>query len=143
MPKSFLSTLAATLLSATLALGGLGLSAGPARADNEDAVRILGGILAIYALSRAIEMHNDRDRHVAPPPPPPNPRIAPARCFIEGRDFNGYFRGYVRRCMINNVPRPELLPAQCLRQVHTDRGLRRIYGGRCLFQNGWVREVSH
>ena len=68
--------------------------------------------------------------------------MAPARCFIEGRDQNGFYRGYVRRCMQNNAARPALLPQNCLRRVETQRGPRLIYRGRCLAQNGWVREAG-
>jgi hypothetical protein len=129
------------LLSAVVALGALGTSATPARAD--DAARIIGGIIALYAIGRAIENSNrtqpTRNYHV---PNRPRHLVAPARCFIQGQDRNGYFRGYVRRCMQHNARHAQLLPSDCLRRVHTRRGERLIYGGRCLARNGWVREAG-
>ncbi|MHA7887665.1 MULTISPECIES: hypothetical protein [Roseicyclus] len=138
------STLPALMLSAVVALGAIGASATPARADNGDAARIIGGIIALYAIGRAIESANRpqqpaRNYHV---PSRPRQLVAPARCFIEGHDRNGYYRGYVRRCMENNARHPQFLPANCLTRVHTPRGERQIYAGRCLAQNGWVREAG-
>ncbi|MBF9059715.1 hypothetical protein HKCCSP123_11030 [Rhodobacterales bacterium HKCCSP123] len=137
------STLPALLLSAAVALGAIGASTTQARADSRDAARILGGIIALYAIGRAIESSNrhqpSRNYHA---PTRPRQLVAPAECFIEGHDRNGYFRGYVRRCMQNNARHPQYLPASCLRTVHTHRGERQIYAGRCLAQNGWVREAG-
>lgn len=137
------STLPALLLSAVVALGALGASAPQARADGDDAARIIGGIIALYAIGRALENAN---RHEPPrayhAPVRPRQLVAPARCFIEGHDHNGYYRGYVRHCMLNAVSHPQFLPSSCLRRVHTPRGERLIYGGRCLAQNGWVREAG-
>ncbi|MCU4652420.1 hypothetical protein N8I71_06230 [Roseibacterium sp. SDUM158016] len=146
-------TLTAAGLALSLALGAVTASATPARANNNDeVVAIIGGLIALYAIGQAIQNGNRNDtasrNQVHRPAPqahaPQRPRqlVAPARCFIEGSDRNGYFRGYVRRCMENNVTRPALLPDQCLRRVETDRGPRMIYGGRCLAQNGWVREAG-
>lgn len=147
------STLSALLLSAMIALGAVTAGAGKAQADSRDAARILGGVIALYAIGRAIELStHDRAPRQTPhvsvtrqqPHVPTHPPalVAPARCFIEGRDRNGYFRGYVRRCMQNNAARPRLLPQACLTMVHTQRGPREIYAGRCLANNGWVREAG-
>jgi hypothetical protein len=134
----------AGLLALSLGLGGVTASATPARANNDEVVAIIGGLIALYAIGQAIQQHNRSDNRsrATPHRPRPQPLIAPARCFIEGQDRNGYFRGYVRRCMQNNVARPAALPNQCLRRVETHRGPRMIYGGRCLFQNGWRREAG-
>lgn len=144
MFRSFRTTLPALLLSGLVALGSLGTSAAPARADSDDAARIIGGIIALYAIGRAIELSNDRQHPTRNYHQPTRPRqlVAPARCFIQGQDRNGIYRGYVRRCMQNNVRFPQFLPDQCLRLVRTERGERYIYGGRCLAQNGWVREAG-
>jgi hypothetical protein len=151
-----------TRITRTLTAAGLGAQhrhrrrrrlATPARANNDDAARIIGGLIALYALGQVIQNSNGnhRDAPVRAPPaqgfaPPrqhrPRQLVAPARCFIEGRDSNGFYRGYVRRCMQNNVSRPALLPQNCLRRVQTQRGERLIYGGRCLANNGWVREAG-
>jgi hypothetical protein len=143
LTRRIVRSLPALLLSAVIALGSLGASTTQARADNGDAARIIGGIIALYAIGRAIENSNrhqpSRNYHV---PTRPRHLVAPARCFIEGHDRNGYFRGYVQRCMLQNVSHAHLLPRHCLRDVHTQRGPRTIYGGRCLSQNGWVREAG-
>lgn len=142
MSRPVFSTLLAAGLSAVLALGGVALSAAPARADNDDAARIIGGIIALYAIGRAIELSQDRRRpsHAAPVAPPPQ-LVAPQRCFIEGQDRHGPYRGYGRRCMQDHAARAHLLPQACLITVQTQRGPREIYAGRCLAQNGWVREA--
>lgn len=135
--------LTAAGLSLSIALGALSASAAPARADNADAARLLGGLIALYAIGRALDQGASHAR----------PRdggghgghgalVAPARCYIEGQDRNGYYRGYRANCMQRHVDRPRALPSSCLRNVHTPRGDRTIYGGRCLAQNGWVREAS-
>src|SRR6056297_2093875 len=147
-------TLTAAGLALSLAIGAVGASATPARANNDDAVAIIGGLIALYAIGQAIQ-NNNRNVTVQrnyghrpsggwaqPGQHRPRQLVAPARCFIQGRDNNGGYRGYVRRCMQNNVARPALLPQNCLRRVETQRGPRMIYGGRCLAQNGWVREAG-
>lgn len=137
------SLLPALALSALIAMGAIGASTAPARADGDDAARIIGGIIALYAIGRAIE-NSSRDRPSRNYHAPSRPRqlVAPARCFVEGHDRHGYFRGYVRRCMQNNAQHPQVLPRSCLRDVHTQRGPRTIYAGRCLARHGWVREAG-
>jgi hypothetical protein len=145
-------TLTAAGLALSLAIGAIGASATPARANNDEAIAIIGGLIALYAIGQAIQNNNSRNTTVTrnyghrPPqahvPHRPRQLVAPARCFIEGRDQNGFYRGYVRRCMQNNAARADLLPQNCLRRVETQRGPRMIYGGRCLAQNGWVREAG-
>lgn len=159
MYRIFSRTTAALGLSLALSLSALGVSTTPARADNGDAAAVIGGIIALYAIGRAIDNRNDRRdssrvhrnnnvhigqsrlqrHHGHQPRRSRQALIAPSRCIIEGRDYNGNFRGYERRCMLNRVSSPRFLPDNCLRRVHTHRGERLIYGGRCLGQNGWVR----
>ena len=141
--------LAALALGGLIALGSVTASAAPAHADSRDAARILGGVIALYAIARAIELNKAEAAPHAPvtraaPPAPAHPQalVAPARCFVEGRDRNGPFRGYGRRCMQNHSARPRLLPQACLTTVQTQRGPREIYAGRCLANNGWVREAG-
>lgn len=144
----FTRTLTAAGLVLSLAIGAVGATATPARANNDEAIAIIGGLIALYAIGQAIQNDNRSVTvtrnygHRPHPPHRPRQLVAPARCFIEGRDRNGYFRGYVRRCMLNSVARVDLLPQNCLRRVETQRGPRVIYGGRCLAQNGWVREAG-
>lgn len=167
MFKTLPRSITAAAAALAIALSGLTLSAVPARADTNDTARILAGIAALYAIGRAIDIHNDRQERAnsannwqhQPPRghhggpgrprgpgyghPRPNPYVAPARCFTEGTTLQGrYYRGYRARCMQRNVVRPQLLPQQCLREIQTERGWRNIYGGRCLAQNGWQREAG-
>lgn len=153
MVRNLVPTLSAALLTAALGLGAIAASAAPVRADSRDAVRVIGGIIALYAIGRAIELNtHTRATRQAPhvpvtraqphvPAPPPD-LVAPTRCFVEGRDHTGYFRGYGRRCMQNNTAHSRQLPQACLTTVHTQRGPREIYAGRCLARNGWVREAG-
>lgn len=150
-------TLAAGLISLVVAVTGVTAAPTPARAD-QDAAAIIAGIIALYAIGRAIEERND-DRAAQQSAARPralgephrgvrggrghrNLRVAPARCFRELDTPRGYVRGYGARCMERNVPRPALLPDRCIRRVHTYRGVRNLYGGRCLARNGWEREAG-
>lgn len=146
-------TLSAVILGGVIALGALSAGAAPARADGRDLARVLGGIVVLYAIGRAIEGHASAPvARQAPPVPAPRAQshapvhppsfVAPARCFVEGRDRNGVYRGYGRRCMHSHVAHPRALPQACLITIHTQRGPREIYAGRCLAQNGWVREAG-
>lgn len=149
----FTRTLTAAGLALSLAIGAVGATATPARANNDEAIAIIGGLIALYAIGQAIQNDNRNvtvtrnyghrpQGNFGHQPHRPRQLVAPARCFIEGRDRNGYFRGYVRQCMQNNVARVDLLPQNCLRRVETQRGPRVIYAGPCLAQNGWVREAG-
>ncbi len=149
----FTRTLTAAGLALSIAIGAVGASATPARANNDDAVAIIGGLLALYAIGQAINNSNGnvtvtrnyghrQHGDWAQPRHRPRQLVAPARCFIEGNDQNGYYRGYLRRCMQNRAERADLLPRNCLRRVETQRGPRQIYRGRCLARNGWVREAG-
>lgn len=148
MLNIFPKTLLAATLSVAVALTGMTMTATPARADNDDAAAIIAGIIALYAIGRAIDNRNDNravtrgnaHRPRAAAPVHRNPRVAPARCFVQGRTVRGdNYRGYGARCMQNNVARPALLPQQCLVRLRTPQGRRNVYGGRCLAQNGWSR----
>ncbi len=145
MITSISKTATAGVLAFAIAVTSLGASATPARA-NDDAAAIIGGIIALYAISRAIDIRNDnRSRAQAHTPPPrvhnpPHRRlVAPQRCHRTYHTDNGIRRGYGYRCMQNHVARPARLPDQCIRRVHTDRGIRNFYAGRCLTRNGWER----
>ncbi|QBY01819.1 hypothetical protein E2K80_14700 [Rhodophyticola sp. CCM32] len=141
LPKTF----TAAALSLALALTGVAATPTTARADSEDAAAVIAGIIALYAIGRAVDRRNDRRDEraaVVPPRPHHNARVAPARCFRELNTRNGQVRGYGARCMQNHVRRPGLLPPQCIRQVQTHRGNRNLYRGRCLVRNGWEREAG-
>ncbi|MEM7720779.1 MAG: hypothetical protein AAF376_00250 [Pseudomonadota bacterium] len=149
-----LATTAAVVLS--IGLGSLAATSTPARAEGAEAAAVIGGLIALFALSRALDNDNDNDNRVEQVQrnagrhfghnnriiEPFNQRrlVAPDRCRREFQTRNGTFRGYNRRCMQNNVRNAHLLPDNCLRQVRTERGIRNFYGGRCLHRNGWVRQ---
>lgn len=152
MFRSFRTTLPAVALSAVLAITSLGASTTPAQADGRDAAAVLGGIIALYAIGRAIDERNDRNsrnvptrQYHAPNRPqqyhaPGRPRqiVAPAQCYREFQSRDGYFRGYAGRCLERSTH--VALPAACAREYRTDRGWQTFYGGRCLSQYGWVRD---
>lgn len=147
MFRNFSKTLTAGVLAITLAATGITASATPAAANNHrnqggEAAAIFGGLLLLYGLSQTNRNDGRRGNLTITQSPRPqhiNRRVAPSRCFIQGRDGNGNFRGYRYRCMQNHASAPRLLPDNCLRRVWTDRGQRTIYGGRCLRNNGWTR----
>lgn len=142
------TTLPAAALAGLVALGALGASTAPARADGRDAAAVIGGIIALYAIGRALDDRNDRrvpaQLHHAPPPQqfhvPSRPRqiVAPEHCYREFQTRDGYFRGYAGRCLERSVHVG--LPQACAREYRTDRGPRIFYGDRCMAQYGWVRE---
>ena len=149
----FRSSLSALSLGGVLVLGTLGAGTGPARADGGDAARVIGGIIALYAISRAIDLNANRSQppvqqqyHAPAPPrahhipaPAPAPRVAPDLCYREFQTRDGFFRGFAGRCLERSVT--HALPQACAREYRTDRGIRVFYGGRCMAQNGWVRET--
>ena len=155
MLRHLSKTVTAGALAVTLALTGIAATASPASANGHrnngaDAAAVFGGLLLLYGLSQVGRNQGNRNAGipVSPVHPPviyqprPQPqtiyRVAPARCYIQGHDSNGGFRGYRYRCMQQNTSNAYLLPERCLRNVWTDRGQRTIYGARCLANNGWT-----
>ncbi|PWK60256.1 hypothetical protein [Roseicyclus mahoneyensis] len=134
------TTLSAAALSALLAVGAIGASTAPAQADSRDAAAVIAGIIALYAIGRAIDDRGDRRppsqlHHV---PAHPRQIVAPAQCYREFQTRDGFFRGYAGHCLQRSTH--VALPQACARDYRTDRGWRTFYGGRCLSQYGWVRE---
>jgi len=151
MFRRFRTTLPAVALSAVLALGAFGASTTQAQADSRDAARVIGGVIALYALSRALDNRNqgqqpsqhrfnpNRPQHYTPPHQPV--RVAPANCYREFQTRHGYFRGYAGHCLQRTVHHG--LPDACAQQFRTNHGPRVFYGSHCMAQNGWVQEVRH
>ena len=106
----------AALVAASLALTGL--SAVPARADGDDALRAILGLTALYAIAKSIE--NNNDDHRKPPPVTvfrkPVPHTGPGPYGTYRRD--------------------RYLPTECLRRVETRHGPRQIFTERCLRREG-------
>lgn len=156
--KLLTKSLSAVAISSLLAVTSLTASATAARADGRDVAGVLLGLGALYVVGRAIQERRDERRAgaaVAAPAPAAPPRqsstprrnaalVAPAQCFVQGTDqvTHQRYRGYIARCMQNNVVRPGSLPPQCITRVTTHRGVRNIYQGRCLRHNGWQREAG-
>lgn len=157
MLRHFSKSVTAGALAMTLALTAITATASPAAANNHrgnggEAAAVLGGLLLLYGLSQAGRNNGDRRQpQVIQPSRPHQPqprfhpqpqfqpvhRVAPQRCFVQGHDGNGQYRGYRYQCMQNHSAQSYLLPANCLRHVWTDRGQRTIYTARCLHDNGW------
>jgi hypothetical protein len=146
-------TLTAAGLALSIAIGAVGASATPARANNDDAVAIIGGLIALYAIGQALQNDNrnvtvTRNYGHRPPPQGTSPSVSSAARGARALLHRGERpeRLFPRLCPALHAeqrpPRVDLLPQQCLRRVETQRGPRMIYGGRCLAQNGWVREAG-
>ena len=151
-----------TRITRTLTAAGLGAeprhrllsasSATPARANNDEAVAIIGGLDRALCHRQAIQ-NNNRNTTVTP-----QLRASPAarRMFrtvpvnwwrrrgasSRGGTRTGSIAAMSAAACRTTQARPALLPQNCLRRVETQRGPRLIYRGRCLAQNGWVREAG-
>jgi hypothetical protein len=64
-------TLTAAGLALSIAIGAVGASASPARANNDEAIAIIGGLIALYAIGQAIQNDN-RNVTVTPQLRPPS-----------------------------------------------------------------------
>lgn len=141
MFKTSFKTAAAALLSFTIATTSF---TAPAQANGEDVAKVLGGLLLLYGISRALESDDVAVTRQVSPPPRRNHRVIPQRCFREIRRTDGSLaRGYGARCMQRHVSRPGLLPARCIRREHTVRGQRNFFRPRCLRREGWTRQARN
>jgi hypothetical protein len=143
----------ATLLSA--ALVATSVSTAPARAD-EDVIKVLGGLVALGIIAKAIDDRNDRKKrqraatgkiqpykvtrpHVGTIGPKLRPRrlvkIAPEQCLQNTWTHQGPRPVYAARCM-KHYSRAQL-PHSCLRENQTLSGPRYYYTPRCLHEHGW------
>ena len=140
----------ATLLSA--ALVATSVSTAPARAD-EDVAKVLGGLVVLGLIAKAIDDRNDRKRDVRhsgtivhPPVVHRDPglrrhpikrhrKIAPQRCLRETWTHRGTRTVYGARCM-QRFSQAQL-PHRCLRENQTRSGPRYFYTRNCLSQYGW------
>ena len=125
--------LIATVLAASIAVTSI--SALPAVAKPNDGAKILGGLAALYIISRVIK-NNDRGRAAAAPAPAPVRPIVPNRCLKTFYTPNGAISAYGARCVTKFAPRLSL-PQQCKRRINTDYGRRNVYGPYCLRENGY------
>lgn len=118
------------------------LSPAQAQADGADAAKIVGGLIALYAITRVIkDSRDDHTVHVTPVRPQPPRKVIPDRCFRTlNKPNGGVARGFGARCLERHVHRPHRLPQACVKRVRTDHGFRTLYRGRCLREHGWIRQ---
>ena len=148
MHRKFIALIIATAIAVT------GMSALPARADN-DAARFLAGLAAIALIGAAIESNRsqypDTDAYVATPQPPrtphhQRPRVQPprnSRLDLPGQCLGAYpVNGDVRRlygagCLRNNYAFNGTLPYACRLGYSDGRRNRTGYEPRCLREHGY------
>lgn len=127
--------LAATSAAAAVALAGF--TAAPARADNDDLLKLLAGAAIIGIIAH--ESRKDRDRRHTPAPPPAPAPIAsitlPAQCITTLRTPKGWRGFYYKRCTDRIMNRR--LPEACLRELNTETGPQLAYAEPCLVDRGY------
>jgi hypothetical protein len=136
MTKTFI----AGLVAASLALTGI--TATPARADNEQLRNALIGIAALAIIGSAIK--NSRSQPAVQPSPPPvahpNPgfsRVLPAACLVSTAASRGNARIFSRHCLERNYRFAARLPGQCATAVPTRFGPQAGYDPYCLRRAGF------
>lgn len=122
--------LLATVLAASIALTTAG--AAPVQAKSNDAAKILGGLAALYLISRIIKDNKRRTPVVAPVVVP----TLPDRCLRTYYTPNGPREAYGAYCLNKRAPQLRL-PKQCKRRISTDRGARNVYSPHCLQTHGY------
>ena len=150
MHRKFIATIAAAALAVT------GFSA-PARADANDAAKIIAGIAALALIAKAIDDRNDRkaarQQHYTHRPQPqhhhqpglkprPLPHQAarpglPDHCLFTANTAHGPARVFGARCLQRNYVQANTLPQACAQQAWTDRGQRWVYNAACLRNQGY------
>lgn len=160
---TLLAPLRAPLLAGTLALTAAVSAPAPANAIDENAARILAGLVALGIVAKVIDDRNDRrdekrasasardqrpdlGRHrdvrerrrpIVEPGHGFRGRVLPAGCL---RDVTGGARG-VRRLMgaecLQRRDVRAVLPARCATRVFVGGRDRRAYGARCLRRAGY------
>ncbi|WP_071674405.1 hypothetical protein [Nioella nitratireducens] len=166
MLKSLPKRVAALGLAATIAVTGVAASSSPARADNDNLLRFLGGAAAIAIIAGAVEANRNTRHHghtyvpaqppvtrygygygYTPPPPPPVPvpllpnrRLTlPGSCFNWFEGPNGRVRGFGAHCLYQHGNGYASLPNSCRDEVFTYHGWRDVYDAQCLYRHGYVR----
>ena len=154
--RTFISIILAAAIAVT------GMTAAPARADN-DAAKVIAGVAALAIIGAVIaEERKDRRRkaaarnHVSKHQYNHGKRYQdgghryryqkrskrhalPVRCRRDGFTRRGEVYGYGRRCLLNNYSQFNALPHDCaVRARGYNGGQRVIYSGRCLRKHGYV-----
>ncbi len=159
--RTFISIILAAAIAVT------GMSAAPARADN-DAAKVIAGVAALAIIGAAIaEERKDRRRKAAARNQVykndhnynyghrgnrryddghrysskrfDGRKSLPVGCRRDGFTRQGEVYGYGRRCLLNNYSQFNALPHDCaVRARGHNGGQRVIYSGRCLRNYGYV-----
>jgi len=155
MSRKFISL----VLAASVAIAGVGATATPAKAGNDDLAKLLVGATALVIIGTAINeskkngnvvvhqpqrhtpqahtpRHQPRHAHVNTP----RHRAAiPQQCRVVVNTFDGPVKGYGARCLNNTMRAAHSLPNQCRQVVNQVRGghTRVLYNGRCLARHGY------
>jgi hypothetical protein len=145
-------TLTAAGLALSIAIGAVGASATPARANNDDGHRHHRRSHRALCLGQVIQNSNGnvtvtRNSGTGPAGGRRTSSIVPGswwhpRAASSRGATNGSIAAMSGAACRTTSRAPPLLPQNCLRRVETQRGPRMIYGGRCLANNGWVREAG-
>lgn len=151
MHRRFIALIIAAAVAVT------GLSAAPARAD-EDAARLIAGLAALALLGAAIRSHNkDNDGYVArrtsPPVTGPMPHrpelwrkyrrhdgrwVLPGHCLRELRTGHGQVARFLgKHCLDTNYRHARSLPPMCRERLWTQTRVRNGYDVQCLRQKGY------
>ncbi len=143
----------ALILAAALAV--VGLSARPARADSEEAARVLAGLAALAFIGAIIrDSQNDvpvasqgrpnypaPPRHGQPAPRPLPPKVSrldlPAKCLVQGTGRHGTGRILGAQCLEKNYRHMGTLPRGCRVQRWDGWRMRTGYAPACLKQRGY------
>lgn len=155
--------LTTTLSAAAVALAGLVAAPAPARADEEDLIKLLLGAAAIGLIVNEANRRGAFASRAAPPPfqtfpqqgflPPGhrNPpglrngqrddwrdrnRVVPASCLF---DLPGHYgpRPVVGARCVQGWDHRAAMPPACLFEARTGRGERQVYGLECLRDRGY------
>lgn len=138
-------TFIAIVLSAALAVTGV--SAVPARADN-DVGKVIAGVAVLGLLGAALHRHNTRDRRrqqvMQPKPIPQHFRKydLPARCVRYFPNYSHEENLVARGCLRKNYQYEASLPRQCRVTFWNGNAHRTGYRPRCLTKRGY-RLITH
>ncbi len=141
MSRKFIATIVASAVAVT------GIFSAPARASEQDIIKLLFGVATIYAISRALDDDTPAATtpsyphdYVHPRPLPPRAHRfdpIPARCLKRVHTDNGSVRMISQRCVRRHYPMAHRLPSACRITVHTYKGVRHGYKRRCLRKKGF------
>lgn len=159
-----LTKFTAGLMALSLAIGGF--SAAPARADGEDVAKVLGGLLTLYVIGKAIDDNKSDKKQTASKPKQPNKKkthdhphkenpfdrmhrkpglsyVIPSECIMTARGRHGGPQLVAfDKCLKRKRPVQAHLPVACETRVSTRHGKSKAYEMGCLTNFGYrVRDM--